>query len=242
MMYEHGTNEKIGVFFDFDGVWFPTDRLWNLRDIHLGPLGTAATWYEACCKLEGIRQSNEKASIHDYYTASPAPWEILSEKELHLYNVTPPDKLKEVAWSHTRRSHDMYLFSQGNCPELFQKTDIEARDPKAQRMQIQPFRNIAFLSLFLIGKETKMQAADFYVRRKMYALLASLQWVQDVPEEIQRAAGQGLACNKAYTKIFLYYTQREYKAMIQAALKQYCELLAAKRMALIPSYIALAQS
>ena len=226
--------KTVAVFFDFDGIWFSPEKSWRVKDIRAGVVGTPISGQRACWDLNRFRKGKEHLKISDCYSIPLLEWDIVSLKD--NANITPPQLLWEAARRHKLRSHDLFILSQTDCSELLQMMNINPKNLDDLQIQADPFRDIKFLSEFSLKNEID-KSIDFHIERKLKRLLSYLRYTAQ-NQYSEKSFPASARPKKIYDQIFLYYTQVQYQKFLEEALEKYQSVLAARRMAIVSSYIA----
>ncbi len=227
----------VATFFDFDGIWFRPDVNWQVKNIHLGSLGSSISWHQACRSLELAGKKNPGLSVEDHYSLPSLCWDTVPYENSH--NITPPENLWKMAEKHRSQGHDLYVISQASCPSLLRRMNLQAPELYNKKIKTNPFHDIHFICDSLIEKENADEATLAYIQLKITKLFGFLRG----------QAVNGLAYNyspnlenppqrKVYDQIFLYYTQSQYQPKISQILNEYQNHLTSRRMAIVASYIA----
>lgn len=228
--------KKVAAFFDFDGIWFLPNENWQVKNPHLGIVGSAIPWEKACFDLAKLRRKEKRdLQVERYYYLPPPKWNTVELEGSS--NVTPPEYLPELIRRHENSRHDLYLISQSDCPELLDLTDFPIPENRKRIKREDLFKNISFS--LQSHKDVSRISTELYIQEKTYRILNFLR---------RAGRGQSQAQSKKdltrqrpetiYDQIFLYHTQIEYKKLLLKVLQKYQANLASKGMSLIDSYIA----
>ena len=236
MSFSETTN--VAAFFDFDGIWYNPQQIWQIKHIHAGILGSSISWKDAYKYCNKLKNKQQNICLTDYYKIPQTKWHVVSFEESN--NVTPPEALWEIAHRHKLRNNDLYILSHLNSQELMSYTNIPMPHKKNELLQHNPFDEATFLYASPSeGEEININidfCIDYSLKNKLHWILSFLRSKANAKHTF--TVPNHKKVNKVYDQIFVYYTQSEYKNTLTSILNMYQESFSTNRMALIPSYIA----
>ncbi len=228
--------KNIAACFDFDGLWFNPDNNWQVLTPKIDTVGTALSGLKACYELECMQQNKLNIRLQDCYSLPILNWPVVVQNS-PTGNITPPKYIWEVAHRHKLRSHDVFFVSQASCKDLSSHIHIEFHRMKKSKITEDPFKNVSFLPI-PFQKEDIKRPVNNQIERKIQFLLKYLRQKEGKEQEIANDFRDGIRPKKIYDQIFLYHTQKNYISQLKKTLEEKQEILVARKMAIVPSYIA----
>lgn len=232
-------NTKQAAFFDFDGIIFREQSGWKIVHPAAGYLGTGMAWNRACAAFESILKKNPSARVDEYFTLDN--YEAPSGQLNHEWNLLPMNSVVQTARSHIYRQRNIFILSTRFYPgmESFIQRIYEKynRPPKPGEF---PYPENPFESPSIITLDGSHPVKDLSKLTSIELKLSMLTGLLTRNEGMELCAGN--QNRETYEKIFLYFTEPQYKDLIQNYLNDNRNCLSGGRNAIVPFYLANVQS
>ncbi len=214
------------AIFDFDGVIFQPDSQWKVNNPHAGVLGSRVNWPQACAIFESILAKNPDAKLNEYFVLNE--YHYLKKREDTGENILPLQILKKAARNHISRKHELFFLSCRSYRDLWEITqnipDVEEKNTPLPN----PFLNARHLSP---PYEPISSAPEKNIEIKFRLLASMLKKIKS-----SAANPEGI-----FEKIFLYYTESEYRKVISEYLARELDNLEGGRNSIVAVQIAVVE-
>lgn len=217
--------------FDFDGALYNNNARWKIADARLGVVGSRIAWDRGLEKFDQARKKFPGLLLGECFT--PDEFEFETVRELSG-NVTLPGGPLKTVQNHVFRGHDIYILSRYSFRDFMKVTERFMGDPGPLPMKENPFDYAKLLTTedYSVVQHNSREG----VQAKFYLLQDMLRY-DDLDAEPPRSDENAPALPR-YEKIFLYYTENDYPALVEPFVRDKIAALSGGRNTFVLSYIA----
>jgi hypothetical protein len=226
--------EKNAAVFDFDGVLYSSTARWKVIDTRLGVIGSRVTWERGLRLYDQASQKFEGIKLTECF--APDEFEFASVRE-HPH-LTLPQHLMKTAQNHAFRGHDLFVLSRYAFRDFLRVNERFMGQPGPLPLHENPFeqaRILATENYSAVHGDTRLS-----LEWKFRTLAGMLSRKEDAePKPASADAGQDVPDpGERYTRVFLYYTEPAYAALVEDFIRRELEALTGGRNAIVASFIA----